>query len=89
MHAHPQPHPMDQEIECALARRLSKASTEHRPVGAAIAGSCSRLVPDDAIQTTDDPHSSCAWRTPPDFATRIANARERAAVTRSDAGSAR
>ncbi len=55
MNAQPQPNQMNQEIERELARRLSKAEAENRSVVVEIAGNRYRLVPDDAIQTTDDP----------------------------------
>jgi len=55
MNAQPQPNQMNQEIERELARRLSKAEAENRPVVVEIAGNRYRLVPDDDIQTTDDP----------------------------------
>ncbi|MGI8690171.1 MAG: hypothetical protein ACR2M3_16465 [Thermomicrobiales bacterium] len=55
MSAQPQPYKVNPENEIELARRLSKAETENEPVVVEIAGNLYRLVPEDDIQTTDDP----------------------------------
>lgn len=55
MNAQPQPNQMNQEIERELARRLSRAEAENKPAVVEIAGNRYRLVPEDDIQTTDDP----------------------------------
>ncbi len=46
---------MNQEIERELARRLSRAKNENKSAVVEIAGNRYRLVPEDDIQTTDDP----------------------------------
>ncbi len=55
MSAQPQPYKVNPENERELARRLSDAAAKKQPVVMEIAGSLYRLVPDDDIQTTDDP----------------------------------
>jgi len=55
MSPHPQPNQMNQEIERELAQRLDRAPAENKPTEVVIAGNRYRLVPDDDIQTTDDP----------------------------------
>jgi len=55
MRAQPQPYKVNPENEFELARRLSRAETENEPVVVEIAGNLYRLVPEDDIQTTDDP----------------------------------
>lgn len=55
MSVQPQPYKVNPENEIELARRLSKAETENEPVVVEIAGNLYRLVPEDDIQTTDDP----------------------------------
>ena len=55
MNAQPQPYKVNPDNERELARRLSRAETKNEPVVVEIAGNRYRLVPEDDIQTSDDP----------------------------------
>ncbi len=55
MSAQSQPYRMHPEHELELARRLDRAEAEREPVLVEIAGNRYRLVPDDEIETTEDP----------------------------------